>query len=170
MAIIKFQVDDITTAILDYDEPVYEPPKGSFGEQWRYGCNAKEDVFYATKTLHTIIQTLGMTTGDRLEITKQAVTNSETGKSYQEFIVNGMTIDKLNKGVEKSLPQAPASISADLFDDNPLPTLKDDATFNEEIRVLQNDIAALKIWIEQKVKALEDGAKSEPVMDEDIPF
>jgi len=59
MAILKFGVGEITNVTLDYNEPVYEPPKGSFSEQWRYGCNGKLDIFYATKTLHTIIQTLG---------------------------------------------------------------------------------------------------------------
>jgi len=172
MAILKFQVGEIARVTLDYEEPVYEPASGNFSEQYRYGVNGGDDTFYATKNLHTIIQTLGKTKGDSLEITKQNTTN-DSGKTFQEFIVDGINMDKLNKGVTSSLPKAPASLSDDLFlDGEPPPTVKSDASFNEEIRLLQNDVAALKIWMKEKVAAIEkemkDG-KSE-LVDEDVPF
>jgi len=158
MAILKFGVGEITNVTLDYNEPVYEPPKGSFSEQWRYGCNGKL-------------------------VSKKEETNTDTGKTYQIFVVDDTTMDDLNKGVAKSLPDAPVSLSSDLFGDEPRaeePTetapgsgvaVNEAAILEKVIYVSHQELADMMKDVNKALKALDEKIESvKKIAETGVPF
>lgn len=94
MSAIKFQVGQSKKLTLSFDSP--KTGKNDYGNWYMYGfksdINSDEDCFFATETLHVMIQTLGAKEGDEITIEK-----CQDG-DIVFFKVNGLTINDMNSG------------------------------------------------------------------------
>jgi hypothetical protein len=73
MSAIKFKIGEPKKLTLAFDEP--KTGKNDYGRWFMYGfknsdINSEEDCFFATETLHSMIQTLGAKEGDEITIEK----------------------------------------------------------------------------------------------------
>tara|TARA_R100000781_G_scaffold90102_1_gene55595 strand:- start:16545 stop:16970 length:426 start_codon:yes stop_codon:yes gene_type:complete len=94
MSSFKFQVGEPRKVTLSFDQP--KTGKNEYGMWYLYGIksdiNSDEDSFFATATLHSMIQTLGAKEGDDLTIEKCI----DGDMSF--FKVNGLSINDMNSG------------------------------------------------------------------------
>lgn len=101
MSAIKFKVGMPTEVTLSYDSP--KTGTNSYGEWYLYGIKSdisdENDGFFATSTLHTMIQTLGAKEGSNLKIEKCS------DGEITFFKVNGLTLDDINKGKASSIKE-----------------------------------------------------------------
>jgi len=107
MSAIKFQVGEPKKLTLAFDEP--KSGKNDYGKWYMYGfknsdINSEEDCFFATETLHSMIQTLGAKEGDEITIEKC----QDLEMTF--FKVNGLSITDMNSGgsfekIEKAKPK-----------------------------------------------------------------
>ena len=107
MSAIKFQVGEPKKLTLAFDEP--KSGKNDYGRWYMYGfkngdLSSEEDCFFATETLHSMIQTLGAKEGDEITIEKC----QDLEMTF--FKVNGLSINDMNSGgaiekIEKAKPK-----------------------------------------------------------------
>tara|TARA_R100001129_G_scaffold131269_1_gene93008 strand:+ start:566 stop:988 length:423 start_codon:yes stop_codon:yes gene_type:complete len=107
MSAIKFQVGEPKKLTLAFDEP--KSGKNDYGKWYMYGfkngdLSSEEDCFFATETLHSMIQTLGAKEGDEITIEKC----QDLEMTF--FKVNGLSINDMNSGgaiekIEKAKPK-----------------------------------------------------------------
>jgi len=94
MSSFKFKVGEPRKVVLAFDSP--KEGTNSYGAWYLYGIksgiNDDEDSFFATPSLHTMIQTLGAGEGDDITIEK-----CEEGE-ITFFKVNGLTLNEMNSG------------------------------------------------------------------------
>ena len=93
MSAIKFKAGEPKTITLAFDEP--KTGRNDYGNWYMYGfkngdLSSEEDCFFATHTLHTMIQTLGAKEGD--EITIEKCVDGE----MSFFKVNGLSMNDMN--------------------------------------------------------------------------
>ena len=105
---MKFQIGEPKKLTLAFDEP--KTGTNSYGAWYMYGfkngdLSSEEDCFFATASLHTMIQTLGAGEGDDITIEK-----CEEGE-ITFFKVNGLTLNEMNSGgsAEKIAEASPTS-------------------------------------------------------------
>ena len=108
MSAMKFVVGEPKKLTLAFDEP--KTGTNSYGAWYMYGfkngdLSSEEDCFFATPSLHTMIQTLGAGEGDDITIEK-----CEEGE-ITFFKVNGLTLNEMNSGgsAEKIAEASPTS-------------------------------------------------------------
>ena len=108
MSAMKFQIGEPKKLTLAFDEP--KTGTNSYGAWYMYGfkngdLSSEEDCFFATASLHTMIQTLGAGEGDDITIEK-----GEEGE-ITFFKVNGLTLNEMNSGgsAEKIAEASPTS-------------------------------------------------------------
>ena len=108
MSAMKFVVGEPKKLTLAFDEP--KTGTNSYGMWYMYGfkngdLSSEEDCFFATASLHTMIQTLGAGEGDEITIEK-----CEEGE-ITFFQVNGLTLNEMNSGgsAEKIAEASPTS-------------------------------------------------------------
>ena len=107
MSSFKFKVGEPRKVVLAFDSP--KTGTNSYGAWYLYGIksgiNDDEDSFFATPSLHTMIQTLGAGEGDEITIEK-----CEEGE-ITFFKVNGLTLNEMNSGgsAEKIAEASPTS-------------------------------------------------------------
>ena len=108
MSAMKFQIGEPKKLTLAFDEP--KTGTNSYGAWYMYGfkngdLSSEEDCFFATASLHTMIQTLGAGEGDDITIEK-----CEEGE-ITFFKVNGLTLNEMNSGgsAEKIAEASPTS-------------------------------------------------------------
>ncbi len=108
MGSFKFQVGEPRNVTLAFDSP--KEGNNEYGRWYLYGIktdiNDDEDGFFATATLHSMIQTLGAKEGDDLVIEK-----CDDG-DMPYFKVNGLSINDMNSGgsmekIEAAKPKRP---------------------------------------------------------------
>ena len=108
MGSFKFQVGEPRNVTLAFDSP--KEGNNDYGRWYLYGIktdiNDDEDSFFATATLHSMIQTLGAKEGDDLVIEKC----DDGDMTY--FKVNGLSINDMNSGgsmekIEAAKPKRP---------------------------------------------------------------
>ena len=108
MGSFKFQVGEPRKVVLAFDSP--KEGNNDYGRWYLYGIktdiNDDEDSFFATATLHSMIQTLGCKEGDDLIIEK-----CDDG-DVPYFKVNGLSINDMNSGgsmerIEAAKPKRP---------------------------------------------------------------
>jgi len=107
MSAIKFQIGEPKKLTLAFDEP--KSGKNDYGKWYMYGfkngdLSSEEDCFFATETLHSMIQTLGAKEGDEITIEKC----QDLEMTF--FKVNGLSINDMNSGgaiekIEKAKPK-----------------------------------------------------------------
>jgi hypothetical protein len=95
MSAFKFEVGKPREVILGFDKP--KEGTNSYGNWYLYGIkngdlSSDEDAFFATQTLHTMIQTVGAGEGDKIKIEKC----QEGGVDF--FKVNDLTMNDMNSG------------------------------------------------------------------------
>ena len=94
MSAIKFQIGQPKKLTLSFDTP--KTGTNDYGNWYMYGfksdINTDEDCFFATETLHTMIQTLGAKENDEVTVEK-----CQDG-DIVFFKVNGLTMNDMNKG------------------------------------------------------------------------
>ena len=94
MSAIKFQIGQPKKLTLAFDNP--KTGTNSYGNWYMYGfksdISSDEDCFFATDTLHAMIQTLGAKEGDEITIEK-----CQDG-DITFFKLNGLTMNDMNKG------------------------------------------------------------------------
>ena len=104
---MKFQIGEPKKLTLAFDEP--KTGTNSYGAWYMYGVkgdiDSDKDCFFATPSLHTMIQTLGAGEGDEITIEK-----CEEGEILF-YKVNGLTLNEMNSGgsAEKIAEASPAS-------------------------------------------------------------
>ena len=93
MAKIKFSDNTPLSVTLSFDSPkFYEGEwEGRKTQSYMYGIG-EEDVFYATSTLHSIIQMMGKRKGSRITIEK-VVKPGDEGKIARYFTVDGKSLE-----------------------------------------------------------------------------
>ena len=108
MSAMKFQIGEPKKLTLAFDEP--KTGTNSYGAWYMYGfkngdLSSEEDCFFATASLHTMIQTLGAGEGDEITIEK-----CQDGE-ITFFKVNGLTLNEMNSGgsAEKIAEASPTS-------------------------------------------------------------
>ncbi len=108
MSAMKFQIGEPKKLTLAFDEP--KTGTNSYGMWYMYGfkngdLSSEEDCFFATASLHTMIQTLGAGEGDEITIEK-----CQDGE-ITFFKVNGLTLNEMNSGgsAEKIAEASPTS-------------------------------------------------------------
>ena len=107
MSAIKFKIGEPKKLTLAFDEP--KTGKNDYGRWFMYGfkngdLSSEEDCFFATETLHSMIQTLGAKEGDEITIEKC----QDLEMTF--FKVNGLSINDMNSGgaiekIEKAKPK-----------------------------------------------------------------
>lgn len=106
MSSFKFKVGEPRKVELSFDQP--KEGKNEYGNWYLYGVksdiDSDENSFFATPTLHSMIQTLGCKEGDDLTIEK-----FDDG-DIPYFKVNGLSITDMNSGgsiekIEKAKPK-----------------------------------------------------------------
>jgi len=120
---------------------------------------------------------------DTTHFSKKEETNTDTGKTYQIFVVDDTTMDDLNKGVAKSLPDAPVSLSSDLFGDEPRaeePTetapgsgvaVNEAAILEKVIYVSHQELADMMKDVNKALKALDEKIESvKKIAETGVPF
>ena len=94
MSSFKFKVGEPRNVTLAFDSP--KQGKNDYGVWYLYGIktdiNDDEDSFFATATLHSMIQTLGAKEGDDITVEK-----CDDG-DMPYFKVNGLSINDMNSG------------------------------------------------------------------------
>ena len=94
MSSFKFKVGEPRKVTVSFDQP--KTGKNEYGMWYLYGIksdiNSDEDSFFATATLHSMIQTLGAKEGDDLTIEKCV------DGDMPFFKVNGLSINDMNSG------------------------------------------------------------------------
>ena len=94
MSAIKFQIGEPKKLTLAFDEP--KTGTNSYGMWYMYGfksdIDSDKDCFFATASLHAMIQTLGAGEGDEITIEK-----CQDGE-ITFFKVNGLTLNDMNSG------------------------------------------------------------------------
>ena len=95
MSAIKFKVGEPKTLTLAFDEP--KIGTNDYGRWYMYGfkngdLSSDEDCFFATPTLHVMIQTLGAKEGDEITIEK-----CQEG-DIMFFKLNGLTMNDIKEG------------------------------------------------------------------------
>ena len=96
MAIIKFSEEE-TKVKLDYDSGKETDNKFEEGKkQYMWSCN-DGDVFYATPSLNTLLNTVGAKRGKVLSIRKKRL----EGKDIPVFEVDGETLDSLGQRIKE---------------------------------------------------------------------
>ena len=73
MTAFKFKLGEPREVILAFDKP--KEGTNNYGNWYLYGIkngdvSSEEDAFFATQTLHTMIQTVGAGVGDKIKIEK----------------------------------------------------------------------------------------------------
>ena len=116
MSAIKFQVGQPKKLTLSFDTP--KTGTNNYGNWYMYGFKSDigndEDCFFATPTLHVMIQTLGAKEGDEVTIEKCP---PEEGMEYPYIKVNGLTMNDIKEGKsveatkQPTAEDRPASIS-----------------------------------------------------------
>ena len=108
MSAMKFVVGEPKKLTLAFDEP--KTGTNSYGAWYMYGfkngdLSSDKDCFFATQSLHAMINTLGAGEGDEITIEK-----CQEGE-IAFFKVNGLTLDEMNKGgsAEKIAEASPVS-------------------------------------------------------------
>ena len=114
MSSIKFNVGEPKKITLSFDKP--KEGTNEHGDWYMYGFKngelaRDEDCFFATETLHTMIQTLGAKEGDEVNIEK-----CQDG-DISFFKVNGLTIKDMNSGgaserIEEAKPKEDSELVA----------------------------------------------------------
>lgn len=167
MGAIKFKIGEPKNVTLAFDEP--KTGTNDYGMWYLYGIktdiNDDEDGFFATRTLHTMIQTLEAKEGDELTIEK-----CEDG-DITFYKVNGLSMSDMNSGgsfekVEAAKPNPPkVSLEGDL--EFSIGQLTADFTkLKSEFQKLE----AIVQEIDTKLKN-NSSVKTEAVFDDnDIPF
>lgn len=95
MSAFKFKLGEPREVILSFDKP--KEGTNSYGNWYLYGIknndvSSEEDAFFATQTLHTMIQTVGAGEGDKIKIEKC----QEGGVDF--FKVNDLSLNDMNSG------------------------------------------------------------------------
>ena len=95
MSAIKFQIGKPRKLTLGFDTP--KTGTNNYGNWYMYGfkngdLSSEEDCFFATDTLHAMIQTLGAKEGDEVDIEK-----CQDG-DITFFKVNNLTMDDMKRG------------------------------------------------------------------------
>ena len=169
MSSFKFKVGEPRKVELSFDSP--KEGTNDYGKWYLYGVksdiNSDEDSFFATQTLHTMIQTLGCKEGDDLTIEK-----CDDG-DMPYFKVNGLSIHDMNNGgsIEKIAAAKPNPLKVSLEGDLDISIERVAADFEK----LKSEFAKLEGLFKQlyskmsseKVIAEEDGIKYDV---NDIPF
>jgi len=95
MAIIKFKDETPQTIKLRFSMPKEKESTwdGVTRTQYMYGCG-DDDVFFASSTLHSIIQLLGKGEGDSFTVVKEVGQNKD-GSEIKYFKVNGESLDDI---------------------------------------------------------------------------
>ena len=169
MSSFKFQVGEPRKVVLAFDSP--KEGDNQFGKWYLYGIktdiNDDEDSFFATPTLHSMIQTLGAKEGDDLVIEK-----CDDG-DMPYFKVNGLSIHDMNNGgsAEKIEAAKPNPLKVSLEGDLDISIERVAADFEK----LKSEFAKLEGLFNQldskvsndKVVVEEDGIKYDV---NDIPF
>ena len=153
MAIIKFNEKDPIKVKLDYDEG--KETDNQFEErkkQYMWSCN-DGDVFYATPSLNTLINSIGAKRGKVLSIKKKRL----EGKDIPVFEVDGETLDSLGKRIKEGSFDINAPLESTNFED----MIKEVDT---RLTAMVND---LKVRID-KMSGAE--VKEQPFNEDDLPF
>ena len=107
MSALKFKVGEPKKVTLSFDSP--KSGTNNYGAWYLYGIksdiNSEEDGFFATETLHTMIQTLGAKEGSEIKIEK-----CQDG-DVTFFKVNDLSMNDMNSGgsmekIEKAKPKS----------------------------------------------------------------
>ena len=159
MSAIKFQIGKPRKLTLGFDTP--KTGTNNYGNWYMYGfkngdLSSEEDCFFATDTLHAMIQTLGAKEGDEVDIEK-----CQDG-DITFFKVNNLTMDDMKRGgaferVQKAKPKSsPAEQDVN----------------EEEIRIAIEKSGYVN-RLKAKIKELEleiASLKKNQLTDNDIPF
>ena len=154
MSAIKFKVGEPKKVTLSFDSP--KSGTNNYGAWYLYGIksdiNSEEDGFFATETLHTMIQTLGAKEGSEIKIEK-----CQDG-DVTFFKVNDLSMNDMNSGgaFEKIAEAKPT----------PKVTLDPDCT-DMGSAVIELDRAKKEI---KKLKEELEVLRSSQVSENDIPF
>ena len=169
MSSFKFEVGDPKKVVLAFDSP--KEGTNDYGRWYLYGIktdiNDDEDSFFATQTLHTMIQTLGAKQGDEVTIEKC----NDGDMPY--FKVNGLSIHDMNNGgsVEKIEAAKPNPLKVSLEGDLDFQIGKLAADFlklKTEFAKLEGLFNQLEAKIKSEKEVVEeDGVKYDV---NDIPF
>ena len=122
MSKINFEIGKPRKMTLSFDKP--KPGTNEYGPWYMYGfkpdINSDEDCFFATPTLHDMIQTLGAKEGDEITIEKCP---PEEGMEYPYFKVNGLTRNDIKEGKSVEANKQPTT------EDRPATISEDDIPF-----------------------------------------
>ena len=159
MSAFKFKVGEPRKVTLGFDEP--KTGSNSYGNWYMYGIkngdlSSDEDCFFATHTLHTMIQTLGAKEGD--EITIEKCIDGE----MSFFKVNGLSVNDMNNAgsvekVNEAKPKSFGEVSFEL-----------DLELSIRIEKLEERVEALEG--KTKVAVYEEGKDGTKFDANDIPF
>ena len=148
MSSFKFQVGEPKKVTLAFDSP--KEGQNQYGNWYLYGVksdiDSDEDSFFATYTLHTMIQTLGCKEGDDLTIEK-----FDDG-DIPYFKVNGLSITDMNSGGSQEKIEAVKPKSS-----------------GERSFELDLELSIRIEKLEERLEALEKKS-STPLTENDIPF
>ena len=149
MSAIKFQIGEPKKLTLAFDEP--KTGKNDYGRWFMYGfkngdLSSEEDCFFATETLHSMIQTLGAKEGDEITIEKC----QDLEMTF--FKVNGLSINDMNSGgaIEKIEAVKPKSSGERSFE-------------------LDLELSIRIEKLEERLEALEKKSSTQ-LTENDIPF
>ena len=157
MSAIKFQIGQPKKLTLAFDTP--KTGTNSYGNWYMYGfkngdLSSDEDCFFATDTLHAMIQTLGAKEGDEIDIEK-----CQDG-DITFFKVNGLTMNDMNSGgaFEKIAESKPKSSLPDVAEEDIARAIENSGYVNRlktKIKELELEVVSLK---------------KNQLTDDDIPF
>ena len=151
MAIIKFSEEE-TKVKLDYDSGKETDNKFEEGKkQYMWSCN-DGDVFYATPSLNTLLNTVGAKRGKVLSIRKKRL----EGKDIPVFEVDGETLDSLGQRIK----EGSFNVGSDDFD---VKVAELDAKLTGMVNSLKKQIEGLGGEVVAEVK-------EQPFNEDDLPF
>lgn len=150
MSAMKFNVGEPKKVTLSFDQP--KIGTNDYGKWYMYGIktdiNGGDDSFFATYTLHTMIQNLGAKEGDEITVEK-----CQDGDAFF-FKVNGLSMHDMNNAgsaekIEEAKPKQEIGAT-------------DNATVVLELAKAKQEIKSLKNELEK--------FKANPISENDIPF
>mgnify|MGYP001173435689 FL=1 len=144
MSAFKFKLGEPREVILAFDKP--KEGTNNYGNWYLYGIkngdvSSEEDAFFATQTLHSMIQTVGAGVGDKIKIEKC----QEGGVDF--FKVNDLSLNDMNSGgsAKKIAAASPHPLKDEVKSDNSYDTLlQKHNDLKEKYEELKSDYALLK--------------------------
>ena len=115
MSAIKFEIGKPRKMTLSFDKP--KTGTNEYGPWYMYGFKSDigndEDCFFATDTLHNMIQKLGAKEGDEITIEKCP---PEEGMKFPYFKVNGLAKNDIDGGKSFDLEERAMASAEEMLD------------------------------------------------------